>query len=57
MVNAKELYRSPTFQWDSGPLEMNVDISGVETLELRVNEATWFDIAPNVNRVDVRLEK
>jgi hypothetical protein len=41
----------------SGPVEMNVDISGVETLELRVNEATWFNIAPNVNRVDVRLEK
>ncbi len=37
---------------------MNVDISGVETLELRVaNEAIWFNIAPNVNRVDVRLEK
>jgi hypothetical protein len=46
MVNAEELYRSPTFQWDSGPVEMNVDISGVETLELRVNEATWFNIAP-----------
>lgn len=58
MGDGEELYRSPTFQWDSEPVEMDVDISGVETLELRVaNEVTWFNIASSVNWADVRLEK
>jgi len=56
--DGEELYRSPTFRWDSGPAEMDVDIAGVKMLELEVaNEATWHNIASSVNWADIRLEK
>jgi len=56
--DGKELYRSPTFRWDSAPAEMDVDITGVKMLELRVaNEATWRNAASSANWADVRLEK
>jgi predicted esterase len=56
--DGKELYRSPTFQWDSEPAEMDVDITGVKMLELLVgNEATWYNAASSVNWAEVRLEK
>lgn len=56
--NGRELYRSPTFRWDSKPVEMDVDITGMKQLELHVaNEATWFNAASSVNWADVRLEK
>jgi hypothetical protein len=56
--DAKELRRSPTFRWDSGPAELDVDISGVRVLELEVgNETTWHCAASSVDWADVRLEK
>jgi predicted esterase len=56
--DGEELYRSPTFRWDSAPVDMDVDIAGVQMLELRVaNEATWHNAASSVNWADVRLEK
>jgi pimeloyl-ACP methyl ester carboxylesterase len=56
--DGKELYRSPTFKWDSAPVEMTVPIVGIKTLELEVaNEATWHNAAISVDWADVRLEK
>jgi len=56
--DGKELYRSPTFRWDSGPVEMDVDVAGVEMLELEVaNETTWHNAASSVNWAGIRLEK
>jgi len=56
--DGKELYRSPTFRWDSPPVEMDVDVSGVKTLELEVaNETTWHNAASSVNWAGIRLEK
>jgi hypothetical protein len=56
--DGKELYRSPTFKWDSPAVEMNVPIAGVKTLELEVaNEATWHNAATSVDWADVRVEK
>ena len=56
--DGRELYRSPTFGWDSGPVEMDVDVSGVTTLELEVaNEATWFNAARSADWADLRLER
>ena len=56
--DGKELYRSPTFRWDSPSAEMDVDVRGVEKLELAVgNEATWHNAAESVNWASVRLER
>jgi len=56
--DGRELYRSPTIRWNSGPVEMNVDVGGVKVLELEVaNEATWHNAASSVDWADVRLEK
>jgi len=56
--DGKELYRSPTFRWDSGPVEMDVDVAGVRMLELEVaNETTWHNAASSVNWAGIRLEK
>lgn len=56
--DGKELYRSPTFLWNSGPVEMDVDVTGVKRLELEVaNEVTWHSAASSVNWANVRLEK
>ena len=56
--DGKELYRSPTFKWDSPPADMDIDVSGVQVLELKVaNESTWNNAASSVNWADLRLEK
>ena len=56
--DGEELYRSPTFRWDSEPVDMDVDVDGVKILELRVaNETTWHNAASSVNWANVRLEK
>jgi len=56
--DGKELYRSPIFRWDSMPVEMDVDITGVKVLELQVgNESTWYNVASSNNWANLRLEK
>ena len=56
--DGRQLYRSPTFHWDSPPAEMDVDVAGVKLLELEVgNEATWHCAASSVNWADVRLTR
>jgi len=56
--DSRELYRSPTFAWDSRPVEMDVDVTGVSRLELGIgNEATWHCAADSVDWADLRLEK
>ncbi len=56
--DGEELYRSPIFRWDSDPVDIDVDITGVKKLELRVaNEATLPNAVSSVNWADVRLEK
>lgn len=53
-----ELYRSPTFTWDSSPEEIDLNISGVEMLELEVgNEMSWHNAASSVNWANLRLER
>ena len=49
-------YRSPVFRWDSPPLDLDVDVSGVAELQLEVgNEVTWHNAASSVNWADLRL--
>ena len=57
--DGKELYRSPTLRWNArGPVQMDVNVSGVRMLELEVaNEATWHNAASSVNWGDLGLEK
>ena len=56
--DGKELYHSPIFRWDYKPVEMDVDITGVKILELRVgNESTWYNVASSNNWANLRLEK
>ena len=56
--DGKELYRSPLFKWNSPPVELDVDISGVEELEIEVtNEHKLWTAEKSVNWADVRLEK
>ncbi len=56
--DGKELFRSETFHWDSGPQRMEVDVSGVQELELQVtNETTWHCAASSVDWANLRLEK
>ena len=56
--DGKELYRSPTFQTQTPPVKMDVDITGVKTLELRIgNQTTWHNAAASVNWANIRLEK
>ena len=56
--DGRELYRSPTFHWDSKPVDMDVDVSGVDLLTLEVaNETTWHCAASSADWADLRLEK
>jgi len=57
--DGRELYRSPTFRWNSDPVDIDVDIHGVKDLELRVaNEVLMRHCAvSSVNWADLRLEK
>jgi dienelactone hydrolase len=56
--DGKQLYRSPTFRWDSRPVDMDVDVSGVKELELEVgNEVTWHNAARSVDWADLRFER
>jgi hypothetical protein len=54
----KELYTSPVLAFDAAPVDMNVDVTGVQRLELEVyNEALRGAAAASVNWADLRLEK
>jgi len=56
--DGKELYRSPAFLHDSCPVELEVNVEGVQNLELEVgNDAGWLHVASSVNWGDLRLEK
>jgi len=56
--DGRRLYRSPTFLWDSPPVDIDVDIEGIRLLELQVgNEAMWQFRVDSVNWADVRLER
>jgi len=56
--DGQELFRSPTFRWNSRPVELDVDITGVEQLQLGVgNEVQWHNAATSVNWADLRLER
>ena len=56
--DGKQLYRSPTFRWDSAPVEMDVGVAGVKTLELKVaNEVAWHNAASSVDWAGLRLER
>jgi len=56
--DGKQLFRSPVFRWDSKPLEMAVDVTGVKTLRLEVGQRSWRDnAADSVNWAGLRLEK
>jgi hypothetical protein len=54
----KELYRSGEFDWATEPIEIDVGIEGVKTLELQVlNELRGHYTVPRVDWADVRIEK
>ena len=56
--DGKELYKAPTFRWDSKPVDFDVNIEGVRELELQVSNAgTWHYKVDSVNWADIRLEK
>ncbi|MFW6162569.1 MAG: NPCBM/NEW2 domain-containing protein [Planctomycetota bacterium] len=56
--DGEELYRSPVFRWDSRPVELDLDVSGVSELQLKIgNEARWHCAASSINWADLRLEK
>ncbi len=54
--DGKELYRSPGVQWDSHPIDIDVEIAGVTTLEL-VTLARHSDVVASINWGNLRLEK
>jgi len=57
--DGQQLYRSATFSWDNtGPEELEVDITGVKELKLLVgNDTFWHNGASTMNWADLRLEK
>jgi len=56
--DGKELFRSDVFRWDSGPADIDIDVTDVKTLELEVGRTSWRDnAADSVNWADLRLEK
>ena len=56
--DGEQLYRSPVFTVDSKPIDIDIDISKVENLELFVeNKEPWNCAAQSVDWANVRLEK
>lgn len=56
--DGRELYRSPVFLWNSKPLAIEVDVTGVKLLTLESgNERIWHCAARSFDWADVRLEK
>lgn len=57
--DGEELYRSPMLTWEStGPVTLDVDITGVKTLRLEVGSgSTWHSVVSSMNWGEVRLEK
>jgi hypothetical protein len=56
--DGKELYRSPMLKWDAKAVDLDVDVTGVKTLELQVTKGgRWHNQASSVNWADLRLEK
>ena len=56
--DGKELYKSPMVHWDTAPIPIDLDISGVNTLKLFIKEGTtWHNAARSVDWADARLEK
>ena len=56
--DGRRLSESPQFRWYSAPEEMDVDISGVETVRVEaVNEGGERVSAVSANLADLRLEK
>ena len=54
----KTLWQSPPVTWDSRPIEVNLDISGVRTLSLGVqNGVNWHYRADSANWCDARVER
>ncbi len=56
--DGKELYRSPPVEWNSPPIPLDVDVTGVKSLRLEImNESMWNFYASSVDWADIRLEK
>jgi hypothetical protein len=56
--DGKELFKSGEFGVDSKPQNIEVDVTGVKSLELEVtNKARWHNAASSVDWAEVRLEK
>jgi len=54
----KVLYSSPVIVWNSKPIEISVDITGIKTLELQSNtRSKWQSTVSSINWADARLEK
>ncbi len=56
--DGKELFTSGEFGVDSKPVSIDVDVTGIKSLELEVtNKARWHNAASSVDWADIRLEK
>jgi len=58
MGDEKTLWQSPPMTWDSPPVEVDLDIRGVRTLSLAVQNAiNWHYRADSANWCDARVER